>query len=150
MNILDNELVRKYFGSDHNFNCDCSSWEHRALLSESLITAMQQPIRKGDRALEYFVSMDKWQEIVWSLTPSEGYHPVFLRLPDRFQGEKECDCPCHTRQGCGICYEDHRKPQPEAEKCEGWHNSCVACLKCLACKKCICKPADPVALARKT
>lgn len=110
--LLENELVKKYFSCDSRLCCFPEHHCHSAWL---ILNAMQEPIKNGERCLEWFPSTDKWQEIVWKLYPEcEGvYHPSFLRLPDRFQPPPECK-DYQSGFYCGKCI----KPMNDGSWCE--------------------------------
>lgn len=95
--LLDNELVRKYFGCDIRgvqTLCDHFNQQncHKSM-SYRVLQAMQQPIRKGER---YLVGTHKdsdiWRivEKTWEGTEIKGWHTAYLRLPDVFQ-KQECE-----------------------------------------------------------
>lgn len=92
MSILDNELVRKYFGS----------------FAKPVLDAMQQPIRKGERILVIRSHDGSIMEDV-AIRDCDYMHPFDLRLPDEFQ-KKECDCLCHKGQYCCECKNTFPKP----------------------------------------
>jgi hypothetical protein len=103
MNLLGNELVKKYFGQGcphragyHNDGSHCT---HVAC---DVLTAMQAPIKKGER---YLVVNNVDNEIrvlegIWGGKDYFGPHFYELRLPDRFQWKfelprkelHECNC----------------------------------------------------------
>lgn len=100
--LLENELVRKYFGCD----LCTSNWGNKShacfeRISYRIFQAMSEPIKKGESWLELYGN--------GRVELNEGYdddgfdpmHPYFLRLPDRFQPSPErevakiahvCDC----------------------------------------------------------
>jgi|HubBroStandDraft_5_1064220.scaffolds.fasta_scaffold149361_2 hypothetical protein len=144
--ILDNELVRKYFSGD--------AGEHSA---EKVLRAMQEPIRKGELYLSALVQWDQGCQvqrfdaaITW-----DGFHPNALRLPDRFQATKECDAEMQT--SCPKCHKQHVfiidksqkpyegfKPLPAPnEECR-CHEKTIPCAigNVLACK-CFCHRPPP-------
>lgn len=98
MNILDHELVRKYFaGCDHasdSFNSGCLC---RLNYAAKILRAMQQPIREGDRMLRVASTGFVDDQTAGGLI-DDPLHFEYLRLPDRFQkvGKKEhCEsCRC--------------------------------------------------------
>jgi len=92
MNILENELIRKYFG----WSMGPTSVELDDMrIAYFVLAAMQEPIKKGDR----YLSIDQYGNVTESSQSSEtgwaDYHPSALRLPQRFQTpeKKECDHP---------------------------------------------------------
>lgn len=130
MNILDNELVRKYFGEGTAFN---SEDHHKKIMAFRVISAMQQPIRKGER----YISLDGIVEMVAEIDMT-GSHFYCLRLPDAFQ-KQECE-HAGLKRYCGkdVYCEECKKninsildnchisiphmgkcqPTPSPEKCE--------------------------------
>lgn len=121
MNILNNEKVREYFG-DCGQSCDkpCSK------MADSILTAMQQPIKKGERCLEIFLAQLPLEIREINDRVLDGFHPNYLRLPDRFQPSasvvQKKECPNLTVQcSCGlvITHPDidkvlrEQKPAPE-------------------------------------
>lgn len=118
MNLLENELIWKYFKEcDYDHDHESANAHCVAL---NILQSMQEPIKKGERALE-------WAEVCWreivirdeTYIGSAEFHPTILRLPDRFQ-KQECDCICHRNSGvwhnkpCDCAY---NPPKPEPEKC---------------------------------
>lgn len=114
MTLLDNELVRKYFYDEKYSN-------PTAIEAVKVITAMQQPIRKGERYLVTYQSENVWEEMtIMGCEELTHFHPMMLRLPDEFQ-KKEClnvilTCSC----GKIVPHDSERetKPTPSPEKCE--------------------------------
>jgi hypothetical protein len=101
MNILDNELVRKYFGCQHKANgrnliCDCVAGD----APQKILEAMQQPIRKGEYILQIMPSGEIHDKNAW--VDYDGLHLDLLRLPDRFQKKK---CPHLWEIRCSECGE---------------------------------------------
>lgn len=119
MNILDNELVRRYFWC----NPGCESWEsHYSHMAHRVLLAMQEPIRKGERYLYWSLDYpESWVEQTQT-NDDDSFHPLKLRLPDRFQ-KRECECICHNTKENHNCCENMNKPQPEAQKCDCVGNS---------------------------
>lgn len=119
MNLLDNELVRKYFG------CECEgphSYKKMGscslIMSGHIIQAMQQPIRKGEKYLDlnYSKVVVAQSGFLSESMVLSNWHPSVLRLPDTFQ-KQECKCQCHMT-ACGCCVtEGHNQPTPSPEKC---------------------------------
>jgi hypothetical protein len=126
MNLLDNELVKKYFCYE-----PAGGWAYRVL------EAMHQPIAKGERYL-WISSEGKEAEKVFTADVAvfEKYHPFFLRLPDRFQTEEE-KVEVYTKYDtCSLCktVTEHiceiREPQlaPERGNCvHGPNAQCDSC-----------------------
>ncbi len=129
MNLLDNDLVRRYFGCQHAEGsiCDCVAGD----MPCKILTAMQEPIRKGERYLKWdseFEWVNRCNNFVEELE-KPGFHPYALRLPDRFQKREE-KVFCSTRlvvghDKCGACGEEIERqtrhiqlePKPQAEEC---------------------------------
>lgn len=88
--LLDNELVRKYFGcravctEAHFINVGYD--EHEWCMSSRILESMQQPIKKGDRYLLANFDGSVSEEIGGGLT--DYFHAYCLRLPSQFQTEK--------------------------------------------------------------
>lgn len=74
--------------------------DRRNCLVYSLLKAMEEPIKKGERYLGYWFSDNSIQEHTANQDNKEPYHPVMLRLPSQFQPSREmcerkcCDCKC--------------------------------------------------------
>lgn len=138
MSILDNELVRKYFGENRPgavIHCDdAKTFDYECWLAKRVLDAMQQPIEKGKRYLEWIygppdstITEDHFEERICrgiSGTAPLGqieeffdrFHPRELCLPDAFQKQK-----CfQTSIMCPSCHEPHKiiKPTPSLEKCK--------------------------------
>lgn len=84
MDILDNELVKKYFGCDDK-SCFCQIMPNGKKISLELIfKAMQQVINKGERCL--MISPNGTiTETTWMSDPLMGIRSNAIRLPDQFQ-----------------------------------------------------------------
>jgi hypothetical protein len=96
MNILDDKYVRRYFRHCDDQTHDCDGW--RSTISEAVLKAMQEPIRKGERYLLIDCEII-CEKIAESNTLDHGKHLGSLRLPDRFQtAGKDCQhgklCRC--------------------------------------------------------
>lgn len=133
MKLLENELLRKYFGDQGNtimLKCcldRIGSLDERMALR--VLDAMEQPIRTGDRYLGYWFSENTFKEDVAERGNIEPYHPGMLRLPSRFQptpersegpAKKECaHCFCRVDRTC--CYCKEKKPTPPPACCDD-HN----------------------------
>ena len=122
MDILQNELVKKYFNN-----------------AEEVISSMQEPIRKGERYLWWSIDYSgQWVEQTQT-ADIDGFHPFKLRLPDKFQKKEcpnvslECSCgkivshsapdvrhPWRDECGCGIklCAKCNGKCDEVEEKIE--------------------------------
>lgn len=131
VNILDNELVRKYFregpclGEPNKFNGDC---KHKNCVALRVLNAMQEPVKEGEQYCAIsayrevsgphrFTSSDQWK-----------FHCQWLRLPDRFQEtekkelcEDKMKCECHscTQARAGHPFGSFGyRPPPSPEKCD--------------------------------
>lgn len=121
MDILNNTLVRKYFRcrehtwlfSTECFNCSDSAMSYR------VISAMQEPIKKGEKYLFWISSchglgakipesyFEEWTcgeeqkriGVGYIEDNFDSYHPQALRLPDRFQKR---ECPERITCECGM------------------------------------------------
>lgn len=117
--ILDNELVKKYFG-EYKVGDTMAMLDIRELALR-VLAAMQGVISKKERCLGW-VNGDIWQEEDCA-EELGNFHPTLLRLPDQFQ-KRECGCTKrpdghHTIDGvCRCCC---HQPQREAveEKIRG-------------------------------
>lgn len=115
MDIIENELILKYFGTEHK-GCppDCGG-DHDGMIAFRVLRAMQEPIQKGERYLclaetinERISGSEKaWMECLETL--EADLHPTYLRLPDRFQPKATgCEFPACPRQyesglWCRLC-----------------------------------------------
>ena len=129
-NILDNELVKKYFG-----NLDSRSKERRRnwAMADAVLSAMQEPIRKGQRVLRHDGMGDHavWTESIvgdedkFYTQATNEWHPGLLILPPAFQ-KKECRAGFLKCRDCGE--EIIHKPKPAPEHVPGCeqhdHNEC--------------------------
>jgi hypothetical protein len=106
--LLDNELVRKYFQHDECLRLSgTGTCDHNACAALRVLRAMQEPIRKGELVLERFPSNpNEWELMKAPRDFDADLHAGFLRLPDRFQG-KSIDVRCDK---CG------RGPIPDPAK----------------------------------
>lgn len=97
--ILDNELVKKYFGCGcFNPNRTCPAIGNcKDEMAGNVLRAMQEPIKNGDRVLFMNTSGDVKEDTAASVCLPLTFHGTCLRLPSRFQGteKKECGCSCH-------------------------------------------------------
>lgn len=129
MNLLDNELVRKYFSP----NCGCITSDNKnedcmGKFASGVLDAMQQPIRKGERLLcvsgcesEILAVYESVADKRWDDRRS-GFHAFWLRLPDAFQKPKGCQHDSYSFMctNCGKPFEQPiGKPAPSPEGCEG-------------------------------
>lgn len=145
MSILDNELVKKYFGCPHDRNhhddCapGCNAQEEYAF---RILKAMEAPVREGERVLYWHGSAVREET---TLTDYTGNSPrLFLRLPDQFQPSREKCCEynkgnCVMRPGgfveiCRDCLKSTTdKPDPVC-KHEGLKRFCGEAIYCELCK----------------
>lgn len=77
MNIIENKLVCKYF-SDENLGNSLGAVALR------ILNAIQTPISCGDRGLRILNFNESIVEEC-AISDYSGFHPFFLRLPERFQ-----------------------------------------------------------------
>lgn len=145
--LLDNELVKKYFGYDNCLGLGGSGkCTHPNCMALRILKSQQQPIRKGERYL--FWHKDKVTEMVWEdfMATIEESHAEHLRLPDAFQPQNQKQEPITKNCACGEfrfwstihrvdgpCYQID-KPTPSPEKCEcspacnhGYSEHCNCC-----------------------
>lgn len=128
-NILDNELVHRYFGNTKEWFAGSPGYLYE--MSYCILQAMQQPIRKGELVLERFPSdpINEWQVTKAPKDFDADIHSSWLRLPDAFQKQEPC---CKFKKGlwktrlrpggiveiCHTCLEEERtQPAPSPEKC---------------------------------
>lgn len=128
--LLGNELVKKYFGYKPGEIIPCNNPQTfyvEERMAYRILQAMSEPIKKGEK---YLLS-NRLKEV----TEHEGqidygtWHPVALRLPDRFQPPPEqksesvkqhCWC-LGEAQNVFCCQCEHRpchkiKPPPERKE----------------------------------
>lgn len=144
IDILQNELVKKYFGCDCGRDGEPSLHNHfvketcEDKLSVNVLKSMQEPIRDGERCL--ILDGNGWKE--WKMSGdgiSSTYHPDSLRLPDKFQtAVKMHNCP-----ECGVTHvylpAQGTQPAPENAYCEVEKSAPCPHYKYLNCGH---KPAD--------
>lgn len=93
MNILENELVLKYFTpeykayypcNDKTSQMDAAAWD-KCAMAASVLRAMQEPISPGEKYLE--VVMGNLELKTWNhpFRSFEYFCPQVIRLPDKFQ-----------------------------------------------------------------
>jgi hypothetical protein len=88
MNILENELVNKYFGCNAQTGCDCPSGECAPQMAYRILKAMQEVINKGERCL--MVGQNGViTETTWMSDPLFGIRSNALRLPSAHQPKAE-------------------------------------------------------------
>jgi hypothetical protein len=123
MNILDNDLVLKYFP------CPEASWNNHnpahwcdATRAKLVLASTQQPIKAGERYL--FVQSDgNVRELTMPLDLQHVqtyFHPQYLRLPDRYQpkdtGPITCgECKRPFEMGAGKT-EPSKRARPMTEQ----------------------------------
>jgi hypothetical protein len=100
MNLLDCELIRKYFGCDKEHKCEIATCG--SCMAFNIFYAMRTPIAVGDRVL-YIINNAEGFEVREKVACSLGQplYPFFLRLPDRFQ-TKACEHEGLLCPGCGA------------------------------------------------
>lgn len=107
MSILDNEWVRKYFGlRRQEFACCPNAMAGCGCMALRVLTAMEQPIKKGDRYLYSHNGPEHKGRIFEDVAPREmspwwQITGICLRLPDRFQ-EKKCEHDKFKHRCCGC------------------------------------------------
>lgn len=113
MNILENELVKKYFG--HN----CRSEQcPESCMSMAILSAMQEPIKKGDHYLA-ILKPNVITEYKADAEHDSNITYLHLRLPTRFQLPERKNCCCGESESIhrtdGPCYRIESGP-PEGTK----------------------------------
>lgn len=101
MKYLDDELIIKYFSCHDPEDSEYCLGD----FAQSVLKAMSEPIREGDRYLSATKNFDRinWVELI-NRDPAlviDDWHPYALRLPERLQSQH---CPT-----CG-----HVKLHPDA------------------------------------
>lgn len=119
MNILENELVKKYFACDPQAGCfHKESQACEAAKAYGILRAMQEPIKKGERRL-YVDGMGAVWDGIHPVDINPDYHPDYLRLPSRFQTPERKKCCCGESETIhridGPCYRIESGP-PEGTK----------------------------------
>lgn len=115
--ILDNELVKKYFGCKAWGGCPDDEDEHIAL---RVILAMQEPIKKGDKYLDIqprgVIEQGVFSELIWKdMDCKNAWHPHKLRLPSWF---KTCDHDGYLKcVNCGKSFTTGHHIQPPPSEC---------------------------------
>lgn len=94
MSLLENELVKKYFGDQPG---DITG--DYCIMAYRVLAAMQEPIKKGERYLA-FLSNDLIREYTADCNVAGGVLLGHLRLPSRFQTPEKCE---HKEQKCMTC-----------------------------------------------
>lgn len=137
-NILDNPLIRKYFGNETPggiIHCDDpKTFQYQDWIAGNVLRSMQEPIRPGEKFLCGTSGMWRETENRSGFCASE-FHPFSLRLPPSFQ-KKECG-PGVVRNGIYECA-CVRQPAPEPERCACGQNLNVPHISDR------CKPSEPV------
>ena len=87
--LLSNELIKKYFACDKRIGTKGDHICHE-IMAYKILCAMQEPIRNGEKYLSLgthavgdVITENEYPEF-WP-----PFHPLALRLPDRFQPEKK-------------------------------------------------------------
>lgn len=93
MNLLENELVKKYFGNRHESCPPGCNYGHEEKMAYRILAAMQEPIKNGERCLNIFGKEPI--EDIWNGEMKLDLHAYILRLPSGFQTpeKEECDHP---------------------------------------------------------
>lgn len=144
MDLLDQPLIKKYFGSG---KCPgigsyvyCS--DHSTCTTYRILAAMTEPIKSGERYLNIKMDNDGWFELEAKSPFGVGLHAYQLRLPDAHQKCCEYNKGNHgnTRSGaviqmCDACAVSFQH-QPNAE-CDhsGLKRYCGKDVYCEACKR---------------
>lgn len=128
MSLLENELIRMYFGFEcpRSMGCtDPNCYERTIQLAYKVVQAMEEPIKVGEKYLEIdHVSGLCGERVAKYETKGVVFNPWGLRLPSRFQAtveKKEC-CPHGVEAKliypCNECIAKLNNPAPaETEKC---------------------------------
>lgn len=121
--ILDNELVKKYFGYS------ASGYERsRAELAFIVLAAMQEPIRKGERLLLICQNGDIIEQIATGdeRTDTIMFQWNYLRLPDCLQKRECLTCGCHIPPPIENPQEQPRRDEVEEkiEEIRSRHSNC--------------------------
>lgn len=140
--ILENELVKKYFGS-----CEHGAYLEKGCLcrlsfAENVINAMQEKIKKGERYL--FIEREAYFDVLEGNRDGiscdlDNFHPIYLRLPDRFQPPERKSCEAHVL-GVYCLYCDFKNPgaikPPSTAGCDhsGLKRYCGDAIYCETCK----------------
>lgn len=97
--ILDNELVKKYFGCDPKCKKP-NPMTCRLVMARDVLDAMQKPIKPGEKSLVLHPIDNTWVEETSVGCDSPRFFS--LRLPEKFQKQKcECwICPSHEHKDC--------------------------------------------------
>lgn len=115
--LLDNELVRKYFGKCEVVGT-CLDAPGCSIASR-VLKAMQEPIRREDLYLcitEHNGEIS-YEEAKGNISLFNRWHPTCLRLPSQFQPKPEkeplmCNIWCHVVEVGKGCPCGFYKPQP--------------------------------------
>lgn len=116
--LLEHPLIQEYF-SCTAVNCDRKEIEPHRIKAEEcmayrILKAMCEPIKKGEGYL-YWSSKGINEDIAYTGL-EDVHHLNYLRLPDRFQPERELrkSCPHVKRCNCEWCCEHCAKPPSTA------------------------------------
>src|SRR6185436_16728548 len=91
MRLLKSELVKKYFGYAVDGGLGCAEvYPLKADIALRVLEAMEQPIKKGEKYLMVQQqTLDPLNvteyECIGDNFKGSTFHPIALRLPDRFQ-----------------------------------------------------------------
>ena len=130
MDLMQNELVKKYFGPKEGSIVECCEHEINRVgehlqkeMALRILTAMQKPIKKGERMLAAFPK-EITEEVASRDIEAGNYPRSFLRLPDSFQ-TKECEYDPHMMEKmadfkwCGLDQKEMRSMRDFALS-KGW------------------------------
>lgn len=127
-NLLGNELVRKYFSSvpcDHGDSTESPACA--GCMAYFVLQAMQQPIKQGERYLRIEMPGGEIPDEIGSTGIPIALHPLFLRLPDRFQEQPSEPDHCGHIEHWGVKSWCDR-PKPDPPKCD--HGAGFVCAVC--------------------
>ena len=110
MTLLENELVKTYFGCPPNLRA-CYHHDCEAEMALRVVQAMEGPIKKGEWILQQVCGSVRETTCEVDQT---GFHGHLLRLPDRFQ-EAKCG-PGIVRNGIYECACINHKPPEQPKK----------------------------------
>lgn len=113
MDILRDAKIVAMFGTRDNGSL-MEPWQY----AEAVLSAMQADIKKGERYL-LWRSDSEWIED--DRATQEGFHPMCLRLPDKFQSRPgECVHQHSDRRSwvCVKCGDLVEEVSPPSEKCD--------------------------------
>lgn len=118
MTLLENELVRKYFGACEHGDSLTSPCLCRFGYASRVLEAMQEPMKKGDKYLAWDIH-GAWMEKVSPNGTADfvTFHPYDLPLPSRFQPPENRVHVCGQCPNCGplVC---QKPPEPKVDEVE--------------------------------